>query len=223
MGGAPKPFLELGGRPVLLWALETLLAPEYTAALVVVLPPGRAERSPDWLTARDPRIRVVSGGATRTESVARGLDALPEDVDVICVHDGARPFVDSETLARLVETATTGVGAVVGYPAVDTIKDVSDDGVVQGTPDRARLWQVQTPQVFPAALLRAAYATEQDHPRRGSGAVAWDDAQLVERAGGTVRVIRGSPDNLKVTYPRDLMLAEAILAGRRPPTSVPGA
>jgi 2-C-methyl-D-erythritol 4-phosphate cytidylyltransferase len=210
MGGVRKPFLELAGEPVLVHALRPFLRDERVVAVVVALPPEDARTPPAWLSGLDPRIRVVPGGATRTESVRNALAALPEGLDVVAVHDAARPLVAPEVVARCIQVAAGGAGAVAGCPAVDTMKEVDAEGRVVSTPERARLWHAQTPQVFPADVARRAYAAAPD-----GDVAATDDAALAERVGAVVRMVDAGPSNLKVTTPDDLPVAEAILATRR--------
>ncbi len=206
MGGAHKAFLELGGEPVLVHALRPFLADSRVVAIAVAVPAADAADPPAWLLALDPRIRVVSGGSTRTESVRHALAALPDDVDVIAIHDAARPLVTGSVVERCIELAAGGEGAVAGHAATDTIKVVDEGLRVVDTPDRARLWHAHTPQVFPADEVRSAYAS--------ADAAGTDDAALVERAGGMVRMVEDGTSNLKVTRPEDLSLAESILAAR---------
>ena len=208
MGGRRKPFLELVGEPVLLHALRPFLADARVVAIVVALAPEDSDPPPGWLTGLDARVSVVPGGTSRTASVRRALVTLPDDLDVIAVHDAARPLVSGPVVARCIDAAALGQGAVAGCPAVDTLKRVDAEARVIGTPDRATLWHAHTPQVFPAALLRRAYAI-------AGGGDATDDAALVERAGGTVRMVDDGGENLKVTRPQDLVVAEAILTARR--------
>ena len=204
MGGLKKPWLLLGGEPVLLHALRPFVARSDVIRVAVVLSPPDLEDPPGWVEDLDPRIELVPGGDTRTASVHAGLQALPPDLDVIVVHDAARPLLERDLLTRCIDLARAGKGAVAGHPVVDTVKVVDGEGHVVSTPDRDRLWQAQTPQAFPAPLLRNAYTL----PDR-SGAT--DDSTLVERAGGTVLMVRASPRNLKVTTPDDLLLAERFL------------
>ena len=131
------------------------------------------------------------------------MEALPQDVTVIAVHDAARPIVSTDVVAECIDLAATGVGAVAGCPAVDTVKEVDEQRRIVATPNRATLWHAQTPQVFPAELLRRAY--------QEAGATAIDVAALVERAGGTVRMIDAGRSNMKVTRRGDIALAEAHL------------
>lgn len=206
MGGVRKAFLELDGVPLLQWAIGAFLEHPRTRQVVVALPNPDAQSPPAWLRSLDPRVSVVPGGSTRTRSVAAALAALAGDVTLVAVHDGARPFVDRPVVDRLLEHAELGDAAIPGYPAVDTLKRVDDEGRVLSTPDRAWHWQVQTPQVFPRELLERAYRLVAE-----ADVGTTDDAGLVERIGGVVRVVRGSPYNIKVTWPGDLAVARAIL------------
>lgn len=205
MGGVRKPFLELDGEPVLMHALRPFLADARVISVVVALSAADAAEPPAWLAGSDARVRVVSGGDTRAESVRNGLSALPE-VDVVAVHDAARPLVTADVVARCIEIALAGEGAVAGCPAVDTVKQVDEGGRIVDTPDRARLWYAHTPQVFPADMIRRAYAMDL------SGAT--DDASLVERMGEVVRMVDGGASNLKVTRAEDLPVAETLLRTR---------
>jgi 2-C-methyl-D-erythritol 4-phosphate cytidylyltransferase len=142
---------------------------------------------------------VVEGGQSRSESVRRGLGAVPEIATVICVHDAARPFATVSLFERVIEAVGNGVDAAIpGIAVTDTVKEVDDAGRVVATPNRAALRAVQTPQAFVANVLRAAHA---------GGAEGTDDAAVVEAAGGYVVVVEGEQDNRKVTTPDDLTWA----------------
>ena len=208
MGGVRKPFLELAGEPVLVHALRPFLSQPSVVAVAVALAPDAAAAPPDWITGLDRRIEVVAGGETRMDSVGRAIAALPSDVDVIAVHDAARPLVSAQVVAECIEIAAAGQGAVAGCPAVDTMKEVDAQGRILSTADRSRLWRAHTPQAFPAALLREAYEK--------AGSVATDDAALVERVGGEIRMVDGGAWNLKVTRPGDVAVAEALLRMQPP-------
>ncbi len=208
MGGARKPWLELAGEPVLVHALRPFLADERVVAVRVAVAPDEVDAAPRWLTSLDDRIRVVAGGKTRSDSVAAAVRALPESVEVILVHDAARPLVSPESIDRCIRRAGEGVGAVVGIPATDTLKQVDDEVRIVATPERARVWHAQTPQGFPARLLRTALGDPEARAR------ATDDASLVEAAGGTVVMVEGERENLKVTHPGDLPLAAFFLSRR---------
>lgn len=206
MGGLKKPFLELAGRPVLLRALEPFLAHPACLGAAVALPEEDLADPPSWIEELAPRVTLVAGGETRRASVAKALGVLPEEAEILVVHDGARPLVTRELVEECVRTASRGVGAVAGWPAGDTIKEVDAEGRVVATPDRTRLWHAQTPQAFPRDMLRRAY-----RKAAGLGEGVTDDATLVERLGAEVRMVRGSPANLKVTRPEDLRVAELLL------------
>lgn len=205
MGGLAKPFLELCGEPILLRALRPFLDHPAVREVIVSLPPDRAESPPAWLIEADRRIRVVAGGETRRDSVWAGLQALSDALDVAVVHDGARPLVSREVVGRCIAVAGRGVCGVAGVPAVDTMKEVDDSAHVVTTPERSRLWHAQTPQAFPLGVIMDAY-------RRAftEGVPATDDAVLVERVGGRVVMVESSSDNLKITRPLDLEIAELI-------------
>jgi 2-C-methyl-D-erythritol 4-phosphate cytidylyltransferase len=198
-GPVRKQYLEVGGTPVLLRAILPFLHHPRIASVVVVLPAEDVAHPPAWL-ALD--VTVVAGGAERGDSVLNGLLAVPGDVDRVLIHDGARPFVSTEIIDRVLDAEGAAIAAV---PVTDTIQQVDADGVIQSTPDRSALWQAQTPQGFPrAALLDACRRA------RADGLVLTDDAAVYARYAGPVRVVMGSPRNLKVTRPEDLPLAEAL-------------
>lgn len=202
MGGVHKALLPVAGEPLLLHALRPFVDERLVRAIVVVAGDALLEDVPGWLTALAPRVRCVRGGATRTESVRNGVAALPDSIELIAIHDAARPLLTPELLTRCIDTAMSGVGAVAGCPAVDTMKEVDAHGSIVGSPDRSRLWHAHTPQIFPAPQLRAAYA---------SGLADTDDAALVTAAGGKVVMVDDGGSNLKVTRPLDVPLAEALL------------
>lgn len=197
--GRRKQFVDLGGRPVLQWSLDALGGQDGVDVLVAVLPSDVAEEPPVWVRRR--ADAVVEGGATRTASVRRGVRAAPDAADVVLVHDGVRPFVGRDLVERVGRAARDGVAVpVVGL--LDTVKEVDDAGRVVRTPDRDRLRRVQTPQGFPADLLRGVLARA-----RREGWSATDEASLCERAGEVVHTVPGDRHNLKITVPEDLEYA----------------
>ena len=209
MGGIAKPFLELRGEPVLLRSLRPFLDHPGVREVIVSVPMAHAESPPAWLIEADRRVRVVAGGETRRDSVWAGLQALSDALDVAVVHDGARPLVSPDVVGRCIALAGSGVGAVAGVPVVDALKEVEDDGHIAATPDRSRLWHAQTPQAFPLGVIIDAY-----RQALAQGLLATDDAALVESVGGRVVMVESSPDNLKITRPEDLEMAESILSRR---------
>jgi 2-C-methyl-D-erythritol 4-phosphate cytidylyltransferase len=200
-GPVRKQYLEIDGIPVLLRAVLPFLVDPRIEHVIVVLPPDDVEAPPPWLASLG--VRIVAGGAERGDSVRNGLAAVGDDVDFVLVHDGARPFVSSDVIDRVLEAAPHA--AIAAVPVTDTIKQVKEDGTIAGTPDRARLWQAQTPQGFPLAGLLRAYDRA-----RAEGVTGTDDAGLFERYVGPVRVVTGSYRNLKITRPADLAVAEAL-------------
>ena len=196
--GGAKQFGMLGGRKVVDWAV--LAARSACEGVILVLPADQVGR-----VALDvqPDV-VVAGGATRSASVRAGLAQVPEGVQVVVVHDAARPMAQVGLFAAVLQALVDGAdGAVAAVPVADTLKRVGPDGAVVETVDRAGLWAVQTPQGFRLEVLRAAHAGDPE---------ATDDAGLVEAAGGRVVVVPGDRRNLKVTDPADLALLEAFVA-----------
>jgi 2-C-methyl-D-erythritol 4-phosphate cytidylyltransferase len=205
----PKAFLRLGDQTLIDRALAPFLLRDDLAAAAVAVPdPAFAA---DLLRHLDPRVRFVQGGEDRQASVAAGLAVLG-DVDLILVHDAARPLVEEATIAAVIEAAGRSGAAVPALPIHDTVKEVGAEGRVKGTPPRAALVLAQTPQGFRADLLRRAHAEAQ-----AAGVRATDDASLVERLGEPVLVVPGRRSNLKITTREDLLIAEAILQARAQP------
>ena len=209
MGGVRKPFLDLLGEPVLLHAVRPFLSDPRVRSVLVALSLEDSRDPPQWLTDLDPRVRVVAGGETRGASVRAAIEAMEDDIDVIAVHDAARPLVSAEVVSACIDVAADGVGAVAGCPAVDTMKRVDLERAIVGTPDRTSLWHAHTPQVFPAGMLRQAY-------ERGDVS-ATDDAALVEAAGARVVMVDDGGLNPKITRRDDVAVAEALLALRLAP------
>lgn len=204
-----KVLLSLHGEPVI---LRSVRAFEGLVDGIVLV--SREEDIPamcDLLAESGLSAAVVSGGATRQESVWNGLQALPEGVSGVLIHDGARCLVDRETIQRCKESVITCGSGVAAVPVVDTIKQVDADCVVQATPDRSTLMAVQTPQGFNLSLIRRAHEQAQK-----DGFIGTDDASLVERMGHPVRLTQGSRRNIKLTTPEDLKMAEAFLDSRFP-------
>lgn len=193
--GGPKQLEALAGRRVVDWACAA--ARPACAGVVLVTPQG----APIDGTSADV---VVPGGATRSASVRAGLAAVPADVEVVVIHDAARPLAPPELFAAVIAAVETGAaGAVPGVPLADTVKEVEGPRVVRTVP-RDRLVAVQTPQAFAAASLRAAHRDEPD---------ATDDAALVEASGGAVVVVPGDPRAMKITTAADLAVARVLAGG----------
>ncbi|HEY2714957.1 MAG TPA: 2-C-methyl-D-erythritol 4-phosphate cytidylyltransferase [Solirubrobacterales bacterium] len=216
--GGPKAFVPVAGRPMIDWSLEAFRGCDSVQAVVVAAPPGHAcELGAD--------VDVVAGGATRAESVANALAAVA--TEVVAIHDAARPLLTPALVEALVEALAAAPEAdavIAASPVTDTVKRTApvdrtkavsgpeggpDAVLVQGTEDRSTLWAAQTPQLFRTQALRAALRV--DAAIRDA---ATDEAMLIEAAGGTVLIHPTGPDNLKVTTPHDLRLAELLLAAR---------
>jgi 2-C-methyl-D-erythritol 4-phosphate cytidylyltransferase len=215
--GLPKQYVPLLGIPVLQRTLSALSScPEVDALAVVV-----NYQDVDYCTNEialegiGKVVAVTPGGDERALSVKNGLRALAEagSWDLVGVHDGARPLVTCDAIARAVSALAADAtldGAVPAVPSIDTVKIVDDDGLIRSTPDRRSLRRAQTPQVFRRQVLMEAYSVPDEEL-----ADATDDAALVESRGGRVVVVQGSPENFKITDRVDLRLAEQILAERR--------
>lgn len=208
--GGPKAFVQLADRPMLAWSLAAFDAADSIGAIVVAAPPGDEEKVSELAEEAGVKVSVVAGAEFRSQSVANALDEVQADVAV--VHDAARPLVSpgliDEIVGRL-EKDPEAMGVVAAAPVSDTIKEASASRRVLRTPDRSRLWAAQTPQAFRADALRDALGAGGEELAK-----ATDDAMLVERMGGEVLIHNASPENLKVTTPLDLRLAELILADR---------
>lgn len=198
----PKQYIEIRGKPILLRAVRPFLDHPAIGAVVVVLPTADSEDPPDWL--RTTGAMIVAGGAERGDSVWNGLLAAPDGADPLLIHDGARPFVSAAVIDRVLNAAGEG-GAAAGLPLTDTIKEVGADGRICGTPDRARFWQAQTPQGFRRKVIFEAH-----RQARALGITATDDAALCERLGLSVIMVEGAAENIKITRPADLLIAEAL-------------
>lgn len=215
--GTPKALRDLGGQPLLVHAVRALSIARSVELVVVAAPQAElsAVRSLLSPAVGDTELLVVGGGRTRQESVSLALAVLPADVDVVLVHDAARPLAPSELADAVSAAVRAGADAVVpGIPVADTVKQVDTAGRVEHTLDRAQLRAVQTPQGFSREVLVAAHQAAADDASDESDA-ATDDAGLVERIGRTVLVVGGAEEAFKVTRPIDLVLAEAVLARRR--------
>lgn len=219
----PKAFLQLGGDALLVHSAARLAAALPAGAacevLVLVQPEDRAEHVPGCLERLRAVLpagvepRFVDGGATRQESMDRGLAAVPDDADLVCVHDAARALLPIDATRTCLETAASVGAALLAIPAADTLKRVRDGRVVE-TVDRSPIWYAQTPQV-----ARRDWFVQAAERARDDGFVGTDDVSLLEHAGFEVAVVDGSAGNLKITRPDDLPLAEALLA--RDPTPLP--
>jgi 2-C-methyl-D-erythritol 4-phosphate cytidylyltransferase len=216
--GTPKQLLELDGVPILIFTLRRLAASPLLTEFWI------ASRGEDVLALEqrvreerlDRPVRVVAGGETRQESVGRALGEISDDVELVLVHDAVRPFARREMVERVIAEARTCGAAIVGVPAIDTVKEVKraslpqDAALITATIPRERIVLAQTPQVFATKLLRQAFAEAQK-----DGFTASDEAAMVERLGHDVHAVMGSERNIKITRPADMELARFYLEQER--------
>lgn len=205
--GRPKALVELAGKTLLDHSIEALSRARGIERIIVALPPGV------HVLGLPAGVEAVQGGGARSDSVRRALAAAGEGDELILVHDAARPLLRPELAERVIEALLADEGAdaaIAAAPVTDTIKRAGPDGTVLETLSRNELWSVQTPQVFRREALARALAVEE-----AELATATDDASLIERAGGRVILVGAEADNLKVTTPVDLRLAELLLGERR--------
>ncbi len=211
-GDLPKQFIELAGKPIVLHVLEYIQSTSCIDAAVVVAA-ADCLRDVSDLTSRyglTKVIAVVEGGAERQDSVWKGLQRLADaDIEYVAVHDGVRPFLDDELVHRILLAAKEFGAAVPAVQPRETVKQTGPEMFVADTPPRNDLWLVQTPQIFEFPLLYRAYQTAMI-----SGYYATDDAGLVEKIGGRVKVVDGSYDNIKITTREDLDLAQIVYRHR---------
>lgn len=217
-GRVAKQYTDLRGVPVLVRTLQAFDACDAIDRLILVVPvadelwvretllPASGLRKP---------LTLALGGETRQDSVYSGLCAIPEGNDLVAIHDAVRPLVSASCIAACVARARETGAAIAAVPLRDSLKKVEEAGRVGGTVDREGLWLAQTPQVFRVGLIRAAH-----EEARRLGIRATDDAALVERCGGTVWIVQGSPFNFKITTVEDLELAAALLPNE--PSRAPG-
>ena len=207
-----KPYLILGGKPILAYTLSEFEKCSLIDETILVVSENEIEYSRGSIVEafKFKKVsKVVAGGLKRQDSVWEGLKALKNYYELVMVHDGVRPFISQEILEKSIhETANHGA-TVVAVPVKETIKMVSEKAEVLETMDRSRVWAIQTPQTFKYDILKKAY-----EEAAKDGFYGTDDASLVERLGIKVKIIPGSYENIKITTPEDLALGEAILKRR---------
>ena len=209
----PKQFLPLGGVPMLLHSLRAFDRAPSVDAVILVVPHEEQRRALTDVIERygvKKVQKVIAGGDTRQQSVYNGLKETDPDVEIVVVHDAVRPFVTEDLIERSIEAARKGGGAIVAIPMKDTPKQAGPDRQIQRTLDRNEMWLAQTPQTFRRDLLLEAYEKAAIERLQ-----ATDDAALVERLGHKVGIVAGTWENIKITTPEDMVLAEAILASRQ--------
>lgn len=206
--GVNKVFLELAGKPILVHTLLKFSRCEAVDKLVVVVAPEEVlfiKRALRGVPGLKP-YTVVAGGAERQFSVANGLKVMDPETDLVLVHDAARPLVSPVTIACVIDEARRSGAAIAAVREKNTVKVVDSNGIVKKTPERAQLWEVQTPQGFKREIIEEAYQKAMQ-----DGTMGTDDASLVERLGVPVKVVTSDYRNIKITTPEDLLIVEAFL------------
>jgi len=207
--GLPKQFLSLRGKPVLAYSVETFSKSDLIGEIIIVVPEDWARAVKTDIVDRlsIPKVtKIIPGGPERQDSVLNGFNSLSGTPDVVAVHDGARPLVSLELLEEVIRQASACGAALAALPSNDTIKKSSPDMYVDGTVPRESLWFAQTPQAFRYEVLKNALSKAADDRFTGT-----DESLLVERTGVRVKIVKGSPYNIKITTPEDLALGELIL------------
>ncbi len=212
LSGENKLFIEISGTPVLAMTISAFESTDLIDEIIIVMPSDEIDRTRDLVKKYSFKkvSGIIPGGPTRQDSVFNGIQAVLPDADIIAIHDGARPFVTKEIIVRTVNEAKMSGAAVAAVPVKDTIKTVDAGSIITGTLDREMLWQAQTPQAFSAALIKGAHGRAHK-----VGLSATDDSRLVERLGENVKVVNGSYENIKITTPEDIKIAEVILRSRK--------
>lgn len=209
-GQIPKQFLEIAGAPILAHTISRFVACEDIGAIAVALPADKLDefRARNRGARASKPIYYVNGGTERSDSILNALEAVAElQPKIVAVHDAVRPFVTPAQISAVIAKAHELGAAILALPATDTIKEV-ENGLIQRTIDRRRIWRAQTPQAFRYELLMQA-----NQEARAAGlpsALTTDDSLLVERLGSPVAVVEGSPNNIKITTPEDLLIAEKL-------------
>jgi 2-C-methyl-D-erythritol 4-phosphate cytidylyltransferase len=214
----PKQFLELDGVPIVVLSVRRIAACDLVTDIIVATRADGIAKLEEWIRGEKLRqkVRVVRGGDLRQDSVAAALEEVANDTELVLVHDAVRPFVTREQIARVIEEARRYHAAILGIPAMDTVKEVKraslpeDVALITATIPRERVVLAQTPQVFSTKLLKEAFARAQ-----ADGVSASDEAGLVERLGHDVHVVLGSERNIKITKPADMELARFFLERER--------
>lgn len=218
----PKQYIDIAGLPLAARTLAALAESPVITDIVMVIPAGDEDYVREHILQRVPeaaeKVRVlVPGGAERYHSVAAGLDAIGWPCEYVYIHDGARPFIDKESILRLAEAVEETGAAVAGMPSKDTVKMSDADGLVAQTPDRSHVWIIQTPQVFEKEMITKAYhkALEQLPELEAREIHLTDDAMVAEEMlQARIRLVEASYRNIKITTPEDVAVANAFLSGR---------
>jgi len=207
-----KPYLLLNQRPLLYYTLTALDSIPSIAQIIVAVAPGDERFCQQQVLEKfhfNKSIQIIPGGSSRQESVRRLLERVPEDAQLVLIHDGARSLITPELLEQAIAETRVWKATVLAVPVKDTIKSANDTLQIEKTISRERLWAIQTPQTFERSVIREAHQRASQE-----GFIGTDDAALVERMGVQVKIVMGSYDNIKITTPEDLIVAEALLKNR---------
>jgi 2-C-methyl-D-erythritol 4-phosphate cytidylyltransferase len=209
-GRGPKQFARVAGRPLALWSVDTFRAHPAVLGVTLAVPSGYLARPPEWLAGLAAEgVKLVAGGAERTDSVRLGLETVPPEAAFVAVHDGARPLVSGDAISRVLAKAGARRGAVAARRVTDSLKEADSEGRVLRAVNRERLWRAETPQVFPRELIIDVHREAAAEGRHES-----DCAALCERYGVEVVLVEITEPNPKVTRPEDLELVEALIRRR---------
>ena len=206
--GRNKNFLELVGEKILLRTLKTFSKVERINFFIIVVAENEVDEVSEFLNAEKnlKPYKIVVGGSERQYSIANGLKFVPADSDIVLVHDAARPLVTVQTIEEVIDSAEKFGGAIAAVPEKNTIKIIDDENFVKLTPPRSEIVSVQTPQGFRKEILFRAYAAAEEENFLGT-----DDASLVERIGGKIKIVWSDYSNIKITTPEDVKIAESFL------------
>ena len=203
-----KQFLKIGNKEVIAHTIDKFYNNTNIGEIIIVIREDEKEFFEENIIKKYDykNIKIVFGGKERQDSVYNGLKEVDKKCEIVLIHDGARPFVTNEIIEKSIECAQKNSCAIVGVPVKDTIKIVSENKNVLDTPNRSTLWSIQTPQVFNYSLIMKAHKKAKDNKYYGT-----DDSMLMEYMGYNVKVVEGSYNNIKITTPEDLKIAEEIL------------
>jgi 2-C-methyl-D-erythritol 4-phosphate cytidylyltransferase len=208
-----KPYLLLNQRPLLYYTLTALASIPSIAQIIVAVAPGDERFCQQQVLEKfhfNKSIQLIPGGSSRQESVRRLLERVPDDAQLVLIHDGARPLITPELLEQAIAETRVWKATVLAVPVKDTIKSANDTLQIEKTISREQLWAIQTPQTFEQPIIQEAHQRASQE-----GFIGTDDAALVEWMGVRVKIVMGSYDNIKITTPEDLIVAEALLKSRK--------
>jgi 2-C-methyl-D-erythritol 4-phosphate cytidylyltransferase len=204
-----KQYLEIGDKPIIVHTIEKFVQSEDINEIIVVTAQEELDFFKNQIISKynlNKNLKIVAGGKERQESVYNGLKSISHKTDIVLIHDGARPFVSIDEIEKSIQGARRYGACVIGVKVKDTIKVCNDEGYIESTPKRERLWAVQTPQSFQTSIIMNAHKKAEEENFLGT-----DDASLVERIGYRIKMIEGKYQNIKITTADDLTIGEAIL------------